>query len=147
MMIMRKGSREVTEWVNPGKLSILTIAFPRAMISYVCNGVVDCADGRDEMLCGEMLCTSTTECQEELIVTNSSCSIMHYRCLSGDCIRLDQLCDWRADCPDNSDEGHCNALSDVHVHHIKRQIKSDSIFQVNTTGMTLIYGIVIIYLT
>ena len=117
------------------------------LISYVCDGVFDCADGRDEMLCEEMLCTSTTECQEQLIITNSSCSIMHYRCLSGDCIRLDQLCDWRADCPDNSDEGHCNALSDVHVNHMKRKIKSDSIFQVNNTGMTLIYGIVIIYLT
>ena len=107
------------------------------LISYVCDGVVDCADGRDEMACENILCANNTECQDQLTITNCSCSHMHYRCYSDDCIRLDQLCDWRADCLDNSDEGHCNPHSDVHVDHFKWQIASDSIFEVNTIGMIL----------
>ena len=70
-----------------------------------------------------------------------------YRCYSDDCIRLDQLCDWRADCLDNSDEGHCNPHSDVHFDHFKWQIVSDSIFEVNNIGMIFLYIILGHYLT
>ena len=104
------------------------------LLSHVCDGVIDCDDGRDEMACEDILCANKEECLEKLTITNSTCSLMHHRC-SSDCIRLDQVCDWRADCADNSDERNCNALSDVHGEHFKWQIASDSVFQVTYVSM------------
>ena len=100
------------------------------LVSYVCDGVPDCYDGYDEKSCKDMLCANETDCQNQLMVTNSTCSILHYQCSMGNCIRWDQVCDWHADCTDNSDEGKCNPLSDVHGIHFNLQIVFESSYQV-----------------
>ena len=101
------------------------------LVSYVCDGYLDCHDGHDEKSCRDMLCANETDCQNQLMFTNTTCSIFHYQCSQGGCIRWDQVCDWHADCADNSDEGQCNPLSDVHGIHFNLKIISTSIFQVN----------------
>ena len=100
------------------------------LVSYVCDGTPDCYDGYDEKSCEEMLCANETDYQNRLKLTNSTCSILHYQCSMGNCIRWDQVCDWHADCTDNSDEGKCNPLSDVHRIYFNLQIVSASIYQV-----------------
>ena len=45
------------------------------------------------------------------ILTLSSCRDDEYTCRDGTCIRLDQNCDLRVECPDSSDESGCEKLT------------------------------------
>ena len=52
-----------------------------------CNGVADCINGEDEKLC--------------------DCTLDQFKCQTGGCISLNQVCDGIENCPDYSDEWSC----------------------------------------
>ncbi|KRF99428.1 uncharacterized protein Dwil_GK27798 [Drosophila willistoni] len=58
-------------------------------MSKVCNGILDCNDGKDE----DVEICSAVPCMNEA-----------YRCSTGGCIRSDKVCDHIPDCGDGSDE-------------------------------------------
>ncbi|CAG5123327.1 unnamed protein product, partial [Candidula unifasciata] len=68
---------------------------------YVCDGQVDCNNGRDEQNC-----PTTIESEEP-------CLEGRFRCSDGTCISRILRCDGKADCPDGSDE-RCG--NDLHLN-------------------------------
>ncbi|XP_078069987.1 low-density lipoprotein receptor-related protein 1-like [Mustelus asterias] len=53
-----------------------------------CNGFIDCTDGSDELNCKTLACTGPSD----------------FRCQTGECINISQVCDRQQDCKDWSDE-------------------------------------------
>lgn len=71
----------------------------------VCDGVHDCFDRSDELNCSTIRQrpVSNANNTEDCVHPDRLCK------LTGACIRVDQLCDGRTNCPDGSDEGlRCN---------------------------------------
>ncbi|ROT81689.1 putative sortilin-related receptor [Penaeus vannamei] len=67
--------------------------------SFVCNGVVNCVTGDDEMNCGQTG-NSTSE-------VFAKCSEFSYECAGGVCVPLDKVCDGIINCIMGDDEEHC----------------------------------------
>ncbi|KAJ8026622.1 hypothetical protein HOLleu_31512 [Holothuria leucospilota] len=65
---------------------------------FVCDFVLDCKDGSDEMGC-----RNTSKTDEEY----PACEMDEYKCDNKQCIPLDQRCNLQSDCTDFSDEVEC----------------------------------------
>ena len=60
-----------------------------------CNGEFECINGEDEKLC--------------------DCSVDQYKCETGGCVPIEQLCDGIDNCPDKSDEWNCFSQSNKNL--------------------------------
>ena len=109
------------------------------LTSYICNGINDCGNGHDETDC-KHVCVNGTDCQNNLTDVSNSCSKMHYKCLSGECVPLSDLCDWKSHCLDNSDERNCNVLSDLYGDVSVMQAISANVHQVRSQTLHTFYN-------
>ncbi|CAF4616217.1 unnamed protein product, partial [Rotaria sp. Silwood2] len=64
------------------------------LISYICNGVLDCSDGEDE---NELLCGPRGGCHNESFACLD-------RAVNGKCISSERVCDGKKNCPNGRDE-------------------------------------------
>ena len=71
------------------------------LTSYICDGIVDCLNGSDEVNCSG----SHDALQTNVLV--HKCEDLYYECHPGHCIPLTQLCDDQFDCSDGLDELRC----------------------------------------
>jgi len=74
-----------------------------------CNGVAECVNGEDEKLC--------------------DCALDKFKCQTGGCIPLIQVCDNIANCPDHSDEWGC-LIANITTEKIKTGLDTND----NTTS-------------
>ena len=70
------------------------------LTSYICDGIVDCLNGSDEVNCS----VSHISLQTNVLL---NCEDLYYEYHPGHCIPLTQLCDDQFDCSDGSDELSC----------------------------------------
>lgn len=65
--------------------------------------------------CQDCICINGSwSCVGEPCANETTCAPDEFRCLSGLCIPEDFLCDEKNDCPDGSDELHCNITCPEH---------------------------------
>ena len=82
--------------------------------TYVCDGVNDCADASDEVICADH--------------QHRNCSDLYFHCLSDGCIPLAHRCDGWQHCLDSSDEVDCPSQN---IHPCTDGLASH-VLQVNT---------------
>ena len=84
-----------------------------------CDANLDCTDGTDERNCTvpcEYNVSNTTsdgvsmggQCSNCSYSEGCECSRDHFHCQSGECVSIQGLCDYQADCLDYSDELYCS---------------------------------------
>jgi len=76
---------------------------------YICDQIVDCPDGVDELECAKP-CLNYNSLSVDLSVKEHCepegqfCTDLYYRCRSHGCVYIYQVCDGNIDCEDRSDE-------------------------------------------
>ena len=80
----------------------------------VCDGKVDCGNGKDEQNC-TFLCDAVNAtpnyCQTKCQPGNCTCHELYFQCSSGGCIHSSKLCDGHANCINSEDESLCFNLT------------------------------------
>ncbi len=95
---------------------------------YVCDGEHDCLNGEDEWYCdncSHSFSSLNKNCyhpSRRNTYTAPTCRYFDYKCLSGECISYDFVCDCKQDCSDGSDE-FCH--SDICYDKICSQYKGE----------------------
>ena len=107
------------------------------LTSYVCDRITDCHNGLDETSCAQ-ICDVEQDCQGQCSNGNLTCSMLFYHCSSGEYAALTNVCDWKAQCTDNSDESVCNTETDI----IMSSASSSDLLHISTSIVEVKWGVI-----
>ena len=74
---------------------------------YKCDGVADCNDKSDEIMCSKVCSATNLECYHTCTAPLCYCEDIYFQCHFGGCIPMSRICDGVMNCHDGSDELKC----------------------------------------